>query len=427
MYNLFVFLVLLTLSAWVAVRLKNRYPATRMVIFNRIMFMHLVMLVAYYGYATFNRSDSHHYYDKVVNFFRGPSWMDFYGVSTTFVEFIGFPFVHFFGFSYEAMMMLFSWFGLLGFFFFYVFISERIYHFPKVFGFDFVSLIMILPNLHFWSSSFGKGSIIFLGFGLYFFSLNKIQSRWPAALLGAIIIYHVRPHILFVVLAATALGFFFSSRGVSFLARMFVVMLTIGALLYIREDVLALTGIDDENVFQDVSTLDHRAYELSKTGSGVDLTSYSFPMKMFTFIFRPLFIDAPGILGLLVSVENLFYLIMVIRILKSGFVGFFRRSDYTVKAALLSFLGIAAALAQVCGNLGIAMRQKSQVMILLMFVILKYMDDQLAMYASSDVQIEGGESRGDNSLRQFPKRGSGLRQRKLSEEIIPIQNESFGR
>ena len=47
-----------------------------------------------------------------------------------------------------------------------------------------------------------------------------------------------------------------------------------------------------------------------------------------------------------------------------------------MKASVLTFLGVSAALAQIAGNLGIAMRQKSQVMILIMFVILKFMDEQ---------------------------------------------------
>ena len=93
---------------------------------------------------------------------------------------------------------------------------------------------------------------------------------------------------------------------------------------------------------------------------------------------------------------------------------------------MISFLGIAAALAQVCGNLGIAMRQKSQVMILLMFVILKYMDDQLAMYPKSDIQSDSGEEQINVSPRSFLKRGSGLRPRKISEDVVSFPNESAG-
>jgi hypothetical protein len=84
-------------------------------------------------------------------------------------------------------------------------------------------------------------------------------------------------------------------------------------------------------------------------------------MKMFTFWFRPLFIDASGVLGLIVSIENLFYLYFFAIAIKfavlywSDWNGWFRISIFVF--VLGSFI-----LAQVTGNLGIAMRQKAQFM-----------------------------------------------------------------
>jgi len=316
------------------------------------------------------------YYEKVETDFRGASWLDFYGVSTTFIEFVGYPFIKYLGFSYEACMILFAWFGLLGFFYFYIVLKERLSYNHNFFGYDLLTIVLFLPNLHFWSGSFGKGSIIFLGFGLFFYSLNKINERWLAGVIGAIIIYHVRPHILFVVMLASAWGFIFSTKGISWALRFLVILVSIGAFWYIKEDVLALTGISEDEIFQDSTTLSHRAFELSKSGSGVDLTNYSFVMKVFTFWFRPLFVDAPGMLGIFVSFENLFYLVIFSKLLRWDFISFFKQSDHVVKASVLTFLGVSFALAQVSGNLGIAMRQKSQVMILMMFVILKFLDEQ---------------------------------------------------
>ena len=215
-----------------------------------------------------------------------------------------------------------------------------------------------------------------MAFGLYFYSLNKINERWVAGVIGAIIIYHVRPHILFVVMLASAWGFIFSTKGISLTLRVMVILASVGAFYYIKEDVFALTGIDEETIFSDTTTLSNRAGELSKAGSGVDLSNYNFFMKLFTFWFRPLFIDAPGVLGIIVSFENVFYLFIFSRVLHWDFLSFFKRSDHVVKASVLTFFGVSAALAQVSGNLGIAMRQKSQVMILMMFVILKYMDER---------------------------------------------------
>jgi hypothetical protein len=255
-------------------------------------------------------------------------------------------------------------------------LKERASYTHTFLGYDLLAIILFLPNLHFWSGSYGKGSIIFLGFGLYFYAINKIDRRWLAAILGAIIIYHVRPHILFVAILATAWGFFFSKRGISFAIRLLVVVVSIAVVYYIREDVLALTGISEEDLFDDATTLTERANRLTRATSGVDISNYSFPMKVFTFWFRPLFIDAPGLLGMIVSVENLFYLLIFSKLVRWDFIAFFRNSDMVVKTSLITFLGVSFALAQISGNLGLAMRQKSQVMILMMFVILKFLDEQ---------------------------------------------------
>jgi hypothetical protein len=98
--------------------------------------------------------------------------------------------------------------------------------------------------------------------------------------------------------------------------------------------------------------------------------------KLFTFLYRPLFFDAPGMLGLFVSIENVIYIYLTLKLFRADFFKFLWASDSMVKTALISFITVSLVLAQISGNLGLAIRQKSQVMILLMFVILKFMDEQ---------------------------------------------------
>ncbi|WP_165823877.1 hypothetical protein [Pseudochryseolinea flava] len=358
-------------------RVAAKYKFADANFLRSLLLYHALLSVAYYGYVAFNPSDSKFYYRKVLMNFRGPEWMDFYGTSTTFIEFVGYPFIKIFGFSYEAVMVLFSFFGFLGFIYFYIFFKENIKYKHKVFGFDLMTLVFFLPNLHFWSSSFGKGSIIFLGIGLYFFGISKIKSRIPAIIIGGFIVYHVRPHILLVMLVSSAIGFVFSSKGVSVAWRVFFLMCASIVFFFIYKNVLAAVGIDESELMTDGLDLTHRANELSKAGSGVNISNYSLGMQVFTFLYRPLFFDAPGALGLIVSVENVFYLFITMKLLGSwnGIKFMFTGSFYT-KSALLSFITVSIALAQISGNLGIAMRQKSQIMILLMFVVLVFLDEE---------------------------------------------------
>ncbi len=344
---------------------------------KRLFFFHTFMALVYFWYVSFNPSDSKGYYLKTLSYFRGPAWVDFYGTSTTFIEFLGYPFVHFFGFNYEAMMALFAWFGFLGFVFFYLAFRERI-HFRHTFlGVNLFTLIFFLPNLHFWSASFGKGSVIFLGFALFVYGVSHLPTRYVYALIGGALIYHIRPHVMFVVLLSYGGAFIFSTKGISLSWRLAFLVVATVAFSLIYRDILTLVGIEEEDAVGQSFDLTHRAKELTKATSGIDITSYSLPLQVFTFLYRPLFFDAPGILGLIVSVENVFYLVMTFWLLGNlRGLRFILTGNYLVKGALFSFLTVSIALAQIAGNLGLAIRQKSQVMILFLFVVLAFLDSE---------------------------------------------------
>ena len=357
-------------------RLKSRYAFLRTFPLKLMFIYHTLLAITYYLYAQFNASDSEYYYNKVNVFLRGTGWMNYYGTSTAFVEFLVYPLIHFLGFSYEACMALFSFAGFLGFVYFLIFFKENLKFNHTFFGYDFLKLIFFLPNLHFWSSSVGKGSLMIMAFGLLFFGINQPGRRWWAVVLGGLLMYHVRAHIMLMVLVSLIFAFGLSGGGLTFGYRFLIFIVSVIAFVFIYQDVLQSVGIDQAEFLSQGLDLTHRAKELSKATSGVDLASYSLPFQLFTFLFRPLFVDAAGFLGLIVSFENAFYLIMFIRLVSFGGIRFLIQGDYLVKAALFSFFTVALALAQVSGNLGIAMRQKSQVMLLMLFVIIKYMDEQ---------------------------------------------------
>lgn len=353
-------------------RLKRKYPFVNKRVLTRLFYYHLALATVYYVYALFNPSDSNAYYYKVQIFLRGSDWLDFYGTSTVFIEFLAYPLIHYLFFTYEACMVLFSFFGFLGFCFFYLFFEENITYRPKIFRFDGIQFFLFLPNAHFWSASLGKGSIIFLGMGLYFWSLGKLGQRKLALLLGLVIIYHVRPHILLIVLISTLIAFLLSSKGVSPIYRLLSLLVGVVILVNIFSNVVQMVGLEED--ITNVTSLSARAFELTKATSGIDISNYNFFEKLFTFIFRPLFFDAPGILGLIISVENLVYVILALTLFDFKLFEFFRKGPFFVLAALFAFITVSIALAQITGNLGLAIRQKSQVIFLFFFLILKFME-----------------------------------------------------
>jgi hypothetical protein len=357
--------------------MKKRYAFVDVSLLKKMYGYHVLLSLVYFAYIAFNPSDSKAYYEKVNSNFRGDTWMDFYGTSTTFIEWVAYPFIHYLGFSFYAMMALFSIFGYIGFLYFYVFFRENIRFNHYFMGYNLLTLTFFLPNLHFWSASLGKGSIIFMGIGMFFFGISNVRRRYISLIIGAIVIYHVRPHVMLVILVSTAMGFIFSSKGVSVAVRVVFLLGASVAFFFIYQDVLSMVGIDEEQFLTQGLDMSGRASKLTKAASGVDITQYSLPMQVFTFMYRPLFVDAPGLLGLIVSFENVFYVIMSWKVIGNlrGF-RFLLSGSFLAKSAFFSLMTISIALAQIAGNLGLAMRQKSQVMILLMFVVLAFLDSQ---------------------------------------------------
>ena len=355
-------------------QIKVRYPYASIKTLDLLFAFHMGMAVVYYLYALYNSSDSKYYYFKVVNNFRGENWFDYFEQGTPFIEFIGWPLIKGFGVGYEGIMIFFALLGYGGMAFFYLLFVENIRFKHSIFGQLLFPLILFLPNMHFWSASFGKGAIIFLGIGAFFFSLSRISSRWIIAALGLALIYFVRPHIAFIFVAAAGLALMMGSKGIKPAQKVvaFLALAVVFALIY--DKVFAYVGIEDDN-YEGVDAFAGKyVYELSKAGSSVDISSYNLFQKITTLVYRPLFFDANGALGLFVSFENLLYLILSIQIFKGGFFIFIWKSDLLTKTSLIAFLASSAALSQITANLGIAIRMKAMIMFLLLFVVLKYLD-----------------------------------------------------
>lgn len=340
---------------------------------NLLFLYHLFFFGVYYTYALFNNSDSKAYFERPQ---FSDNWFDYFGTSTTFIDFLSWPFINVLGFNYEMMMVLFSWFGYLGFVYAYMFFRENIPLKIKVFkNFDFLLLTLFLPNMHFWTSSLGKGAPIFMGLMMFAYAINNPKSRFITLILGSVVIYFIRPHVFLFVAVGTVLGYMTGREKISFWKKALIYIGMIGGLVLVQDQILGMAGLEDSNNLTSdfVNFADDRAGGLSDSGSGVDIANYPLPVKLFTFWFRPLFFDAPGILGLIVSVENLIYLLLFVKIFKKDFIRFLKKSPISVKMSLVVFLLSSFALTFVMSNLGIIMRQKSMVMYFLFFVIYYYL------------------------------------------------------
>ena len=365
----FVFIALFMANQVLFKNLSNKFAFFDKKLMNKLYWYHLVFFIIYFTYATFEASDSKEYYYKasVIN----EDWSSLFLTGTKFIVFVANPLVQF-GLSYLSVMLIFAWTGYVGFVFAYLFFKENITINVTVFKkYDLLKLLLFLPNMHFWTVSLGKGSLIFMGLMLFAYALRFPQKRIFALLLGGFLVYMIRPHVMLFVLVGVMVGIITGKSKLGAGIKLLILAVSIAFLITAKSSILSVAKLQDsENVVQDFDQFAlEQSGRLETSGSGVQMSNYPLPFKFFTFWFRPLFVDSPGVLGMFSSAENLIYLLLFAKIANRRFLRFITKAPYLVKTSLIIFVLTSFALTFVMSNLGIMMRQKSMVMYFGFFVI----------------------------------------------------------
>ena len=364
----FVLLLVLLLCFVVINAVNNNFNISSKNYLWLLLLVHILLTATYMIYAAFSSSDSVSYFKKSSS---ADDWFSLWGTGTTFIHFFAWPFTNFMGLSYYATMIIFSFFGFLGILLFYVTAKENINLKPVSGNYSYIELVFLLPNLHFWSASLGKGSTILMALAFFSFGLSRFNRRIAAMLFGGFLTYMIRPHILMTLIVSMMIGVILTSSGVKWYLRWIIFIAAAVIFYFISDKVSELADTDTLNVLAS-NSLTHRAAELGKATTGVDIGNYNIFMKLFTFWFRPLFFDGGGVVGIFASIENVLYLFMAFIIIKEAILHWGDWNGLFRIFIIIFFLG-SIILAQVTGNLGIAMRQKAQLMPFIFIVFCKAM------------------------------------------------------
>ena len=322
-----------------------------------LFLFHFIITIGYLLYTLSSRSDSFSYYNTTL---ITENWTSLFKNGTFYISFISWPLVQVFNLSYLSVMLLFSYIGYVGVLLLYLISFENNHLQWRWNNLTAVELTFLLPNLHFWTSSIGKGSVMVMGIGLFFFGLSRFNKRISFIIAGSFLTYMVRSHVFLAIIVSVLLGVLFTNKGIKNSIRWSIFIVSILLFYSFTDNVLLITDTDSLDITSS-TTLTHRASELSHASSGVDIQNYNQFFKFFTFCFRPLFFDGLGILGLVSSFENVICLFMFLVVLKNAFFNWSSWNGYFKICIFIFFIG-SLMLAQVSGNLGIAMRQKSQFM-----------------------------------------------------------------
>jgi len=233
--------------------------------------------------------------------------------------------------------------------------------------------IFLLPGLHIWTCAIGKDSLIFMALCYTLYASSRQKPYYPLLFANGLLIFMIRPHIAFCLIVAWVLASTIANdrkhqkyKSVKIIAGLIAFGLALpGTQKFLRVDEFSVEGT--------ISQLDHMATYNQQGGGAVSLDAMSPPLRLLTFMFRPLFFDVRNIMGLFASLENLLLLCLFAYFFRRGMLKWIlKKPNPAVLFAFFFTTGIWFLLGMSLANLGIALRQKTMLLPFLFYVFLAF-------------------------------------------------------
>lgn len=315
-----------------------------------LYFWHTLFCMLYFLYVINNGGDSLGYYRRALDGFVE------FGVGTPAVVNINALFASYLGFSFLGVFLINNIFGSIGLLAFYGALRRAVE--GKALYYKRLALItVLLPSVSFWSSALGKDAISFMSAGLLLWAALDVKRRVPMLAFAIFMMFLVRPHMAGIMVIALAIAFVVSGHG-GIASRVLLGMAAIVAAAAMVPFALNYAGVEDGSVASLEEYVDERQSVNLHGGGSVDISSMSFPMQLFTYLFRPLPFEASSIFQLAASLDNLLLLYLAVLGIHAWMRG--RKShlrDYRVFLWVYVLLAWTI-LAITTANLGISVRQK---------------------------------------------------------------------
>lgn len=173
-----------------------------------------------------------------------------------------------------------------------------------------VWLLALLPGLHLWTVAIGKDAPLFMAVCMSVWAAMRIESRFVWLAVAILIMALVRPHIAAISMLAFATSLLFDRRlpaGAKLLLAI-VSAAGLGFVMTTAQSQLGLETLDPQGISEFIERNQNLGQSIA---GGEELVNLPYPLKVLSLLFRPFFVDADGILGLVASVENLVLVFLV--------------------------------------------------------------------------------------------------------------------
>jgi len=224
-------------------------------------------------------------------------------------------------------------------------------------------LIMLLPGHHLWSAAPGKDAIAYLSVTFLMFGLHR--SKWTVILISIFLMFLIRPHIALVMVLALMISLAFAN--LEKMKKKWLLIL-LGVVSYFLIDVATqFIGMGAFSFSNLVGFVEGRSNIIMPGNSSYDPKQVSFIIRLYRYIFAPLFFDAKTLPALIASFENLFLLIFISKYILLNMVNIVKR----IKVPIICFSAVYCVVMLVImtlttTNVGIALRQKYMIVPMLL-------------------------------------------------------------
>lgn len=267
--------------------------------------------------------------------------------------------------SYLNATLIYNLIGSLGLVLFYLSLKKFLKSLPWYWG-----LILFLPSISYWSSAIGKDAVSFLSICTLVYAVTTANRKTPLYIISIFLMLMVRPHVAFMIVASYVFYFIVQSKVHLVFKLTALPILTIGALILLNLTT-EYVGIDETSTSGVVDYYDSTQGANNKGGGGIDTSSMSLPVKLFSYMFRPLPFEAHSAITLIASIENSILLLTFIFLMytsksKLKLLVVDKRlwlTTYIIFTSIMLSYGLS--------NLGIAARQKWMFMPILIYLLIE--------------------------------------------------------
>ena len=176
--------------------------------------------------------------------------------------------------------------------------------------------VIFFPTLNIWTSAIGKDAITFACINLIIYALIKIRSRIIILFIASIMFSLVRLFVGLVIFFSLTIAIV-TKANLSIFKKLSAGILSLGGLILLNFFQMSTKGnnFNNLNIFDvDIGLiaqgLDYYSGITSLGNNAITLKEMPFPLKFFSFMFRPLFFDVRDFYTLLMSFENLIILLI---------------------------------------------------------------------------------------------------------------------